>query len=402
MQFHHFGYVSGDPSIEPAAGVGLQRPAELPDAIDVLVIGAGPAGMITAAQLSQFPDITSRLIDKRPERLAVANADGVQARSVETFQAFEFANKVIDEAYRITEMAVWRPDPDNPSHITRASVPVDDPTGISEFPHLIINQVRIQDHLVDFMGKSPARMKPEYGIEFISMENTGTGAYPVAVRLRYTAGQRAGEERVVQARYVVGCDGAHSPVRKAIGRKMEGTQAAHAWGVIDALANTDFPDIRTKCIIQSKSGGNILHIPREGGYLFRMYVDLGEVPTDQDSRKVRETTFEETLAKAHAILYPYTLDVRNVARYTVYEVGHRLTDKFDDVDHPESETARVMITGDACHTHSAKAGQGMNVSLQDGFNIGWKLGYVAQGLSPDSLLIPIVKSIKTDQPIHDR
>jgi phenol 2-monooxygenase len=72
----------------------------------------------------------------------------------------------------------------------------------------------------------------------------------------------------------------------------------------------------------------------------------------------------------------------------VYEVGHRLTDRFDDVlpDQRGTRTPRVFITGDACHTHSAKAGQGMNVSMQDGFNLGWKLGHVLEGRSPESLL----------------
>ena len=104
---------------------------------------------------------------------------------------------------------------------------------------------------------------------------------------------------------------------------------------------------------------------------------------------MRNTTIEQIIAKANEILHPYTLDVRNVAWHSVYEVGHRLTDRFDDVL-PEDAAAparpRVFITGDACHTHSAKAGQGMNVSMQDGFNIGWKLGHVLEGRSPESLL----------------
>ena len=118
-----------------------------------------------------------------------------------------------------------------------------------------------------------------------------------------------------------------------------------------------------------------------------MYVDLGEVAPDNKGA-VRSTTIEQIIAKANAILHPYTLDVRNVAWHSVYEVGHRLTDRFDDVLPEErgTRTPRVFITGDACHTHSAKAGQGMNVSMQDGFNLGWKLGHVLEGRSPESLL----------------
>ena len=386
MQFHHHGYVSTDPRVQPAAGVGLDRPDELPDEVDVLIVGTGPAGVVAAAQLSQYPNVVTRIIDRRPGRLEIGQADGIQARSVETFQAFGFAERIIAEAYRITEMAFWKPDPADPSKIVRTARPEDDPTGISEFPHLIVNQARVLDYYLEFMANSPSRMKPDYGYDFRSLEVTDDAEYPVTVTLEHTAGEQLGRQRVIRAKYVVGADGARSGVREAIGAKHIGAQSFHAWGVMDTLAVTDFPDIRTKCSIQSEAG-NILHIPREGGYLFRMYVDLGEVSPD-DHGAVRNTSLEQIIAKANDILHPYTLDVRNVAWHSVYEVGHRVTDRFDDVpvELQGTRTPRVFITGDACHTHSAKAGQGMNVSMQDGWNIGWKLGHVLDGRSPESLL----------------
>lgn len=387
MHFHHHGYVSGDPRVQPAAGAGIDRPTQLPDEVDVLIVGTGPAGMLAAAQLSQFPGVTTRIVERRAGRLAIGQADGIQARSVETFQAFGFAERIIAEAYRITEMAFWKPDPQNPSSIVRSARTLDDPGGISEFPHLIVNQARVLDYFGEFMANSPTRMSPDYGLEFGSLEVTGEGEYPVTVTLVHTAGPDEGQERIVRAKYVVGADGARSKVRASIGCTMAGDQANHAWGVMDVLANTDFPDIRLKCAIQSHDGGSILLIPREGGHLFRMYVDLGEVAAN-DNGAVRKTTIEQIIAKANAIIQPYTLDVRNVAWHSVYEVGHRLTDRFDDVlpEQLGTRTPRVFITGDACHTHSAKAGQGMNVSMQDGFNIGWKLGHVLEGRSPESLL----------------
>ncbi|MCZ9881998.1 FAD-binding monooxygenase [Arthrobacter sp. B2a2-09] len=388
MQFHHHGYVSGDPRVQAAAGVGINRPTDIPDEVDVLIVGSGPAGMLAAAQLSQFPGVTTRIVERRGGRLAIGQADGIQARSVETFQAFGFAERIIAEAYRITEMAFWKPDPADPSRIIRTARALDDPTGdISEFPHLIVNQARVLDYFAEFMANSPTRMSPDYGYEFRGLEVTGEGDYPVTVTLLHTAGTNEGQERVVRAKYVVGADGARSKVRESIGCTLAGDQANHAWGVMDVLAVTDFPDIRTKCAIQSGTGGSILLIPREGGHLFRMYVDLGEVDRN-DNRSVRNTTIEEIIAKANEILHPYTLDVRNVAWHSVYEVGHRLTDRFDDVLPEErgTRTPRVFITGDACHTHSAKAGQGMNVSMQDGFNLAWKLGHVLEGRSPESLL----------------
>ena len=386
MQFHHHGYVSGDPRVQPEAGVGLNRPEELPDEVDVLIVGTGPAGMLAAAQLSMFPNVTTRIIERRPGRLAIGQADGIQARSVETFQAFGFAERITAEAYAITEMAFWKPDVNDPSRIVRTARTPDDPTGISEFPHLIVNQARVLDYFAEFAANSPSRLKPDYGYEFEGLEVADGGDYPVTVTLRHTAGPHEGQERIVRAKYVVGADGARSKVRQAIGCTLAGDQANHAWGVMDALAVTDFPDIRTKCAIQGEKG-SILLIPREGGHLFRMYVDLGEVGSN-DNGAIRNTSIDEIIAKANDILHPYTLDVRNIAWHSVYEVGHRLTDRFDDVlpEDRGTRTPRVFITGDACHTHSAKAGQGMNVSMQDGFNIAWKLGHVLEGRSPESLL----------------
>ena len=186
---------------------------------------------------------------------------------------------------------------------------------------------------------------------------------------------------------MVGCDGARSSVRTSIGRELHGDSANHAWGVMDVLAVTDFPDIRCKCLIQSAHEGNILVIPREGGYLVRLYVELAKLDIGERVGS-RNITVEELIAKAQRILHPYKFEAKEVPWWSVYEIGQRLTDKFDDV--PEEEVATrlpsVFIAGDACHTHSPKAGQGMNVSMQDAFNLGWKLVSVLQKRCPPSLL----------------
>jgi phenol 2-monooxygenase len=261
----------------------------------------------------------------------------------------------------------------------------DTPEGLSEFPHVIVNQARMQQFLLDHAARSASRLEPDYGIEFVDLE-VGDGEHPVRVTLRRVEGERAGEELTVRAKYVVGCDGARSAVRRAIGRELHGDAANHAWGVMDVLAVTDFPDWRTKNVVQSAGKGSLLMIPREGGNMVRLYVDLGEVPAGDSS--IRQTTVEQLTDVANAILHPYSIDVKSVAWSSVYEVGQRLTDRFDDV--PDDDTTgrmpRVFIAGDACHTHSAKAGQGMNVSMQDAFNLGWKLAAVLRGLSDEVLL----------------
>ncbi|MFT0531472.1 FAD-dependent monooxygenase [Castellaniella hirudinis] len=387
MQFHHHGYISGEPRIRPAAGAGIDRPDTLPDTMDVLIVGAGPAGHIAAAQLAQFPGIQARLIERRGERLNLGHADGIQSRSVETFQAFGFAERVIQEGYHITAMAFWTPDPHNPKHVVRSGLPADGSYQISEFPHLIVNQARIQDYFAEAMMNAPAKIKIDFGWQFLGLRIHPDEEYPVEVQLRGSALAQEGQARIVRAKYVIGCDGAHSKVRDAIGRVMSGSESMHAWGVMDVLANTDFPDIRTKCAIQSHDGGNILLIPREGGYLFRMYVDLGVID-EKNAKTIRATPIEDIIARANQIIHPYALDVKHVAWFSVYEVAHRLTDRFDDVDEADigRRSPHVFITGDACHTHSAKAGQGMNVSMQDGLNIAWKIAHVLEGRSPAGLL----------------
>ena len=387
MEFHHHGYESTDPRVRPAEGAGVDRPAEIPDEVDVLIVGAGPAAMLIAAQLSRFPELAVRIVERRDGRLLVGQADGIQARTVETFQAFGFAERIIAEAYRITETAFWKPDPANPSRIVRTARTPDDAQGLSEFPHLVVNQARVLDYFAEAAANAPGRVAPDWGWEFVDLEIAEAGSHPVTATLRRSAGADAGALRTVRAKYLVGGDGARSRVRASIGRRLEGDAAFHAWGVLDVLANTDFPDVRTKSAVQSHDGGNILLIPREGGYLFRLYVDLGEVAEDDDGA-VRQTPVDEIIARANTILHPYSVDVKSVAWHSVYEVGHRLADGLDDVPAELASTRapRVFLMGDACHTHSAKAGQGMNVSMQDGFNLGWKLGYVLRGQSPQSLL----------------
>lgn len=384
MQFYLNGYKPGDPDILDESPAARNRPLELPDAVDVLVVGSGPAGTVLAAQLSSFPAINTRLIERRRGPLELGQADGVACRTVEMFETFGLGAKLVREAYWVNETVFWRPSAEDRTRIVRTGRVQDVEDGLSEFPHVIVNQARMQEYLLDYMRKSPARLAPDYGVEFMRLEVDAEGDHPVVARVRNVTD---GSERSIRAKYVVGCDGARSLVRQSIGAELRGDYANHAWGVMDLLAVTDFPDIRLKAAIQSADDGNILIIPREGGYLVRLYVDLGEVEAaNRDA--VRRITAEEVAARARRVLRPYTLDVRNVVWFSVYEVGQRLADRFDDVraELASVRQPRVFIAGDACHTHSAKAGQGMNVSMQDAFNLGWKLAAVLEGRAGPELL----------------
>jgi len=137
---------------------------------------------------------------------------------------------------------------------------------------------------------------------------------------------------------------------------MIGDSSDSIWGVMDIFPRTNFPDIRKKVVVQSDAGSLII-IPREGGLMVRFYIELPEGTVAQD------VTLEQLQAATRRIFQPYQVEFADTYWWSAYSIGQRLADHF-------SKSNRVFLTGDACHTHSPKAGQGMNVSLQDGYNIG--------------------------------
>jgi phenol 2-monooxygenase len=396
MQFHLNGFRPGDPEVSDPAGTdGLLSSSDpLPEEVDVLIVGCGPAGLTLAAQLAAFPDITIRIVEQKAGPLQLGQADGIACRTMEMFEAFGFAERVLKEAYWVNETTFWKPDEGCKDRIVRSGRVQDVEDGLSEMPHVILNQARVHDLYLGVMRNSRSRLEPSYGRRVLGLEvdtaaspANGAPTHPVTVRLERVDPGHEGQIETVRVRYVVGCDGARSVVRQSLGRALSGDSANQAWGVMDVLAVTDFPDIRFKSLIQSADEGTMLIIPREGGYLVRLYVELDKLKADERIGS-RNIAIDRLIAAAQRILRPHSLDVKEVAWWSVYEIGQRLCDKFDDV--PEESVAtrspRVFIAGDACHTHSPKAGQGMNVSMQDAFNLGWKLASVLGGrCAPDIL-----------------
>jgi len=390
VQFYLDGYRTRDPLVEEPHPSVVERSNGLPEEVDVLIVGCGPAGLVLAAQLANFPDVRTAVIDRRHGPLEVGQADGVACRTVEMFETFGLADRLVAEGYWVNEVSFWRPDPGERTRITRTGRVQDTEDGLSEFPHVIVNQARMLAFLGDHMERSASRMRPFYGLQSVGLtvDTSDSSEHPVTVTLQHLEGSReTGGTSTIRAKYVVGCDGARSSIRAAIGRELVGDPMNQSWGVMDVLAVTDFPDIRLKCAILSANQGNLLIIPREGGYLVRLYIELDQVH-DREMLDSRSITPEKLAVVANRVLHPYTLEVKDVAWWSVYEIGQRLCDKFDDV--PAAETGargpRVFIAGDACHTHSAKAGQGMNVSMADAWNLGWKLAAVLQGTARPQLL----------------
>lgn len=153
---------------------------------------------------------------------------------------------------------------------------------------------------------------------------------------------------------------------------MIGDSSDSIWGVMDFIPRTNFPDIRKITVVQSEVG-SVLNIPREGGSMNRFYMEL---PHGTVAKQVK---LEDLQATTRRIFHPYQVDFAETIWWSAYAIGQRVADHF-------SKANRVFLTGDACHTHSPKAGQGMNVSLQDGYNIGWKLASILKGQTGQDIL----------------
>lgn len=364
----------------------------MPDEVDVLIVGCGPAGLTLAAQLSRFAAIRSCIAEQKPGPLQLGQADGVACRTMEMFNAFGFAHRVLEEAYWVNETTFWRASDSSSGDIVRGGRVIDTEEGLSEFPHVILNQARVHEFYLEAMRKSPRRLEPCYsrrlvGLEIDPGDANDLRAYPVTARFEREVPGSEPLVETVRTRFAVGCDGARSLVRQSLGLELKGDYANKVWGVMDILARTDFPDIRFKSIINSVDKGSVVLIPREGGFLVRIYVEMDGFGEGRRFGR-REITLDHVIAAAREVFQPFEIDVRDVAWWSAYEIGQRLCDRFDDVPPEEraTRTPRVFIAGDACHTHSPKAGQGMNVSMQDAFNLGWKLAAVLEGRAPAELL----------------
>lgn len=294
--------------------------------------------------------------------------------------------------------------------------------GISRFNGSVVHQGRIEQWFVDaideFSNNSLKVERPVIPESLVIDESTTRDqfAYPVTVTVKRLSDADAAPEQfghklenglyrqfhgdqerefaappesreIIKAKYVLGTDGAHSWVRKQLDIGLEGESTDYIWGVLDIVPITNLPDIRKRCAIHSVSDGSMMIIPREGN-LVRFYIQLKEtarepeegLPASSQPRVDRsKITPEAILERARKILHPYTLDVAEMQWFTGYQIGQRVATEFEKLE-------RVFIAGDACHTHSPKAGQGMNISMMDTFNLAWKIAHVVQGKASPAIL----------------
>ncbi|KAK1984192.1 FAD binding domain-containing protein [Colletotrichum cereale] len=335
---------------------------------DVLICGSGSAGLCAAVWLARA-GINFKILERREGMLIQGQADGVQVRTVEILEHLGLSEDVLKEAYHVLELGFWSPD--GSGGIRRSHLEPDTAPGLSHLPHVILNQARINEFLIQDIVKSSGESHIRYSNEIREVVVDSEAARNPDAHCVTVKSIENGVERTYRAKYALGCDGAHSAVRKSLGFKMVGDSTDVVWAVMDIYPRTDFPDIRKKCVIQSDAG-NLVIIPREGDEMVRFYMEMPvTTPVEVTPDKVKE--------RLDGIFKPYQVEIAETSWFSAYSIGQRLADHFTQ-DH------RVFLTGDACHTHSPKAGQGMNVSIQDGYNIGWKLAAVLRGQADPSIL----------------
>ncbi|KEQ87219.1 phenol 2-monooxygenase [Aureobasidium pullulans EXF-150] len=352
--------------------------------VDLLIIGAGPAGLMAAAWASRC-GLNTRIIDEKDSRIRTGQADGLHCRTLEIMDSFgtpSIAADILGEACVIKEIASWNPKESCEEHIERSETirsGEEDLPG-SRYPQVSLSQGSVEQAFLNFLERddnssrvernlSPAKLH----VDEASVEDND--AYPVEVHLRelgkyetagsleYTATQEPIKE-IIRAKFVLGTDGAHSWTRKALGLEMEGDRTNKHFGVMDFIPRSNFPDIRISCAIHS-SAGSIMTLPREKG-LVRFYVQLAETSDLGDNFDRSKITPDDIINTSRKIMQPYTLDYSHCDWFSVYTVGQRLAKTF-------SHHNRVFLAGDAVHTHSPTMGAGMNVSMQDSYNLVWKI-----------------------------
>ncbi|KAJ4470473.1 FAD binding domain-containing protein [Lentinula aciculospora] len=348
--------------------------------VDVLVIGAGPAGLMSAFALARA-GVNVRVVDKRPKKVAAGQADGIQPRTTESYG---LSDRLLKEGTQLHVAAFYNPSRNGGIELTDR-IPDVNATD-TNFPfEVTLHQGAIEAIFLDDMrdmGVEVSRPVVPASIEVTETLVDDFDAYPVRVALERKHFESENEEytEIVHAKYVLGADGAHSWVRKSMGIAMEGEQTDYVWGVVDLVPDTDLPDVRNKCAIHSNNGSCMI-IPREDDKI-RLYIQLeGKDVVDASGRVDKSKAGPEMILNvARKTLYPFTIKTpESYDWWTIYIIGQRVAERY-------TVHNRIFIAGDACHTHSPKAGQGMNASMQDSYNLAWKLVHVLKGTAHRSLL----------------
>jgi 2-polyprenyl-6-methoxyphenol hydroxylase-like FAD-dependent oxidoreductase len=322
---------------------------------DVLIIGAGPTGLVLALWLTRL-GVPVRIVDRTAAPGTTSRALAVQARTLELYRQLDLAEAVVASGHRVPAVNLWVKGG------RKARVPLTDMgTGLTPYPFLhIFPQDEHEKLLVaklESLGVSVERRT-----ELVSFAETADG---ITARLRGPDGAESAHEAI----YLAGCDGARSKVRESIGTGFPGGTYEHLFYVADVEA--------TGAALDGE-----LHVDLDEADFVAVFPLAGQgrarlIGTVRDERAGRAETLTFADIRDHAISQ-MKLAITRVNWFSTYHVHHRVTQHF--------RRGRAFLIGDAAHIHSPAGGQGMNTGIGDAINLAWKLAAVVKGRAPDALL----------------
>jgi 2-polyprenyl-6-methoxyphenol hydroxylase-like FAD-dependent oxidoreductase len=322
---------------------------------DVLIVGAGPTGLVLALWLTRF-GVRVRIVDKTAEPGSTSRALAVQARTLELYRQVGLADAVVARGRKMTTINLWKTGK-RVAHVVFGDMGAD----LSPFPYaLIFPQDEHERLLVDRLAE--AGVQVERQTELVAFEETGTG---VRARLK----RADGGTNMCEAAYFAGCDGARSAVREGLQIGFPGGTYNHLFYVADvdargavmngelhgALDTTDF----------------LIVFPLKDAGRARL---IGTVRTDAEHQG-DDLSWEDV---SRRIIEWIHIDVQRVNWFSTYRVHHRVADQF--------RKGRTFLLGDAAHIHSPVGGQGMNTGIGDAVNLAWKIADVMHKRADASLL----------------
>ncbi|KAL8694803.1 MAG: hypothetical protein Q9224_003502 [Gallowayella concinna] len=327
--------------------------------------------------------------DKATAPLTAGRADGVQPRFLEMLHSWGLASEVHEEGPLIERTAIYKDG--KKIFFARSHQSDSRYRGLHIITQAQLERIYIRDLMRHRSLVERSTVITDYNVH--SSPASEPSSYPVQVTLR---NERTGKEEVVQAKYLVGCDGAASMVRKKLGIPFEGVSTDIYWGIMDCVFETDYPHAWVFGSVVSSQYGGCVIIPREDGYI-RLYTQL-DLSTIKDfaqsqhspSKDVHESGGridtssiqpEHVLAQANRIFAPYKVKfAAPLSWFAIWKISERVARSFSSPD------LRVHLAGDAAHVHSVMGAFGLNASMMDSSNLAWKLGLCARNLANQSTL----------------
>ncbi|CEO59274.1 Putative FAD binding domain protein [Penicillium brasilianum] len=333
--------------------------------------------LAAALYLAQL-GIPFRIIDKRSDEPRIGQADGLNPKTMEIFESWGIHNQITQLWEPATHETIWYRGLDG--ELVRTDRYLNQPPMGVRWTHGTLQQGTVEEIMkkkiyeIADMTVGYHTTLCELNIDITQL--TAPGAFPCTTQVQQMKKGSIVTE-IITAKYVIGADGGKSLTRTLLDIGMNGEKGASVWGVMDFAGSSDFPDFGATSIIRSATDGSLDFVRREEG-LIRMYVELNKGP--EGKHICRENiTPEAIVQKCQYMIRPYRLDVRRWVWWSAFTATQKLSTAL-------SKFNRVFLVGDAVHTHSPVTGMGMNTSIQDSYNLAWKLAGVIKGqLNPKIL-----------------